>query len=109
VGDVKSAVGTDLEHGGTKPVVARCEEFAVLFIGCAMAGERDAIALQDFTMNNVLRRLTDENAADKIGAEQRVAIRRSAVRRSQTAGRFRPIESPLRPADGKDARRVRIV
>ena len=109
VGDVQRAVGAGLEHGGTKPVVARSEEFAVLFIGRAMAGERDTIGFQNFTMHNVLCRLADENAGGKIGAEQGIAIRRCAVRGSQIAGRVRPIESLLRPADGEDARGVRIV
>ena len=109
VGNVKSAVGAGLEHGGAKPVVARREKFAVLFIGCATAGEGGAIGFQNFTMHNILGRLTDKNAGGKIGSEQGVAIRCSAVRRSQTAGCVRPVESLLRPADGENARRVRIV
>src|ERR1051326_348840 len=108
-GDVERAVGAGAEHGGTKPVVARGEELAVLFVCGAVAGESDAVRFQDFAVNHVLRRLADKDTGGKSRTEQPVAIRRGAVGGSQIVGCLRPVEALLRPADGKDACRVRIV
>ena len=43
VGNVKRAVGPCFEHRRAEPVIAGSEEFAVLFVRRASAGEGDAV------------------------------------------------------------------
>ncbi len=69
IGNVKSAIGTGLQHGRTEPVVAGGKKLRLLLLWRPAALERDPIAFQQLTMDQVMDRLTDKNAVRKIWPE----------------------------------------
>src|SRR5687768_8982574 len=79
VGYVESAVRTDYHCDWTKPIVGGGEEFAILLFGRAMAFEGDAVAFENFAMDQIEGRVGNENAAGEFGAEEFVAIGGGAV------------------------------
>ncbi len=109
VGDVERSIRSGLEHGWAKPIVLRGEEFGILLIRGAMAGEADAIRFEDFAVDEIVDRFTNKNAGGEIGIENIVSIRSRAVGGGHVAERADVIESLEQASDRKNARGIFVI
>src|SRR5688572_31849117 len=73
IDDVKRAVGSCASLDRAKPIVARTEKFALLFVGGPGAGEKQ-VAGENFPMHQVVDWFARKNVTVKFRSEMRVSI-----------------------------------
>ena len=100
---LKRAVGTKLEVHWRKPRISRGQKLNA--VGGGLGVECDAVGMDDFAMDQVARRLADEEISAKLVRQGVAAIDIEATRRGELAG----VEVGRGPGanDGEHARRFR--
>src|SRR5262249_55499042 len=101
VRDPKRTIGTGLEHRGTEPGIARCEELGGFLARGPAAGECGAVGVEDDAMDQVVNRFTDKEAGCELASEEIVAVWGRAIRGGDTSGGFGIIEPSQDQADGE--------